>query len=116
MSFFHFIKQNHRVGPVPDSPGQGPTFFVADKKSDGRPERIIGELVLASRLGRVHFHLPPIILVGRSGVGKSRLARRLAAYSAAAMAQISGAGSSDNRMLAGTARGWHSAQPTSLAV
>lgn len=72
---------------------------------------LAGELSLAARLGRPHFALPPLLLVGRSGVGKSRLARCIAGYAGVPFTQLSAGGASDSRALAGTARGWASAHP-----
>ncbi|UEM03456.1 AAA family ATPase [Skermanella rosea] len=72
---------------------------------------ITGELALAARLGRPHFALPPLLLIGHSGVGKSRLARCIAGYAGVPFTQLSAGGASDSRALAGTARGWASAHP-----
>lgn len=69
------------------------------------------ELVLARHCGARSLRLPPLLLVGDGGIGKSRFARRLAAALGIPMGQVSAAGSADNRALAGTARGWSSMQP-----
>jgi ATP-dependent Lon protease len=74
-------------------------------------DRVVGELILAQRMGQAYFRTAPLILAGRSGVGKSRFARRLMHHAGAAGTEISAAGSADNRALAGTARGWGTAQP-----
>lgn len=74
-------------------------------------ETVYGELALARRLGRRAFGLAPLLLAGPSGIGKSRFARRLADLSGSPCAQISAAGSADNRALAGTSRGYASTQP-----
>ena len=66
---------------------------------------------LAARLGRPHFALPPLLLTGHSGVGKSRLARSIAGYAGVPFTQLSAGGASDSRALAGTSRGWASAHP-----
>lgn len=58
------------------------------------------------------FHVPPLLLVGPPGVGKTRFAQRAARLVGTGYAEMSAAGSSDNRMLQGTARGWSSTQPT----
>lgn len=69
------------------------------------------ELVLARHCGARSLRLPPLLLVGAGGIGKSRFARKLAAALGLPMGQVSAAGSADNRALAGTARGWSSMQP-----
>jgi hypothetical protein len=74
-------------------------------------ERVRGDLLLAARLGSSHFRLPSLLIVGPSGVGKSRFARRLAETVGVPLGQVYAAGSSDNRALAGTGRGWSSATP-----
>jgi len=50
-------------------------------------------------------------MVGPPGTGKTRFAQRLADLVKVGFGQVNAAGSADNRMLAGTARGWASAQP-----
>lgn len=69
------------------------------------------ELMLARHCGAASLRLPPLLLVGDGGIGKSRFARRLAVALGIPMGQVSAAGSADNRALAGTARGWSSMQP-----
>lgn len=69
------------------------------------------ELALARHCGAASLRLPPLLLVGDGGIGKSRFARKLAAALGIPMGQVSAAGSADNRALAGTARGWSSMQP-----
>lgn len=69
------------------------------------------ELLLARHCGAKSLRLPPLLLVGDGGIGKSRFARRLAVALGLPMGQVSAAGSTDNRALAGTARGWSSMQP-----
>ncbi|KJS41144.1 MAG: hypothetical protein VR70_05170 [Rhodospirillaceae bacterium BRH_c57] len=68
---------------------------------------IMKDLRLAARWGRREMHLKPILLVGPPGTGKSRLARRLAELSGAAFEMIGCAGTSDNRSVQGTARGYN---------
>ncbi len=58
------------------------------------------------------FHLPPILIVGPPGIGKTRFARRLAELAEVPHRIINVAGSTDNRDFSGTARGWHSAHPS----
>lgn len=74
-------------------------------------DAIRSDLVLAQRLGCDAFRLPPLLLTGASGVGKSRFARRLAVLAGVPAGQLMASGASDNKALAGTARGWSSTQP-----
>lgn len=69
------------------------------------------DLALRRRAGSPWVRLRPLLLVGPPGTGKTRWARRLASLSGTGFGEIAGAGSIDNRSLAGTARGWGSANP-----
>ncbi len=69
------------------------------------------KLTLRRNAGLSWLKLPPTLLVGPPGCGKTRYLRRLAELSGCGFQIVSAGGSSDNRMLEGTARGWHSAQP-----
>jgi hypothetical protein len=79
-------------------------------------ERIIGDLRLRRRAGVAWVRFRPLLLVGPPGVGKTRFAKRLAQLLKLGYGEVSGAGSSDDRMLRGTARGWRDAQPTLLLL
>lgn len=75
-------------------------------------ERINDELALARcTSSQGALRLPPLLLVGPPGVGKTRFAARLAACLGLPWSCLALAGSSDSRELAGTARGWSSAHP-----
>jgi hypothetical protein len=74
-------------------------------------ESIRDDLALARRLSRRHFHLPPLLLHGRSGFGKTRFVQRLAEVLEVSLARVLGAGASDSRLLSGTARGWGTTMP-----
>ncbi|HEY1722235.1 MAG TPA: AAA family ATPase [Magnetospirillaceae bacterium] len=74
-------------------------------------EELIEELLLRRAVGIPWLHFAPRLLVGPPGVGKTRFARRLAQLSGTGFREINAAGSSDNRLLMGTARGWNSTQP-----
>ncbi|NIJ41659.1 hypothetical protein FHS78_001949 [Parvibaculum indicum] len=75
-------------------------------------DAVCGTLRLRSMAGEPWFRLSPILIVGPPGCGKSRFAQRLGDLSGAGSALVSVAGASDNRMLAGTARGYATAQPS----
>jgi hypothetical protein len=72
---------------------------------------IEGELALRLGLGQTTFRLPPLLLHGPPGCGKTRFARRLAELASVPSATIACAMSNDTRALSGTARGWSTAQP-----
>ncbi|HEY1722243.1 MAG TPA: AAA family ATPase [Magnetospirillaceae bacterium] len=74
-------------------------------------EDLFDELNLRRAAGVPWLHFAPILIVGPSGVGKTRFARRLAQLVGTGFREINAAGSSDNRLLVGTARGWHAPQP-----
>jgi hypothetical protein len=77
----------------------------------GPIEFVARELTLNQNMGKVTFRMPPILLVGPPGCGKTRFAQRLAQLAGLPTATIAGAMSTDTRALSGTARGWSSAQP-----
>jgi hypothetical protein len=68
-------------------------------------------LALAAHAGRPSPRLRPILLVGPPGVGKTWFARRVAQALALPFASLNLGGATDNRSLAGTARGWSGATP-----
>ena len=74
-------------------------------------DAFFSKLKLRRNTGLSWMKLPPTLLVGPPGCGKTRYLRRLAELSGCGFQIVSVGGSSDNRMLEGTARGWHSAQP-----
>lgn len=78
---------------------------------DTLTESFIRKLKLRANVGRPWLRLPPTLLVGPPGCGKTRYLRRLSELVGCGHQIFSAGGSSDNRMLVGTARGWHSAQP-----
>ena len=71
----------------------------------------IRKLKLRANVGQPWIRLPPTLLVGPPGCGKTRYLRRLSELTGCGHQIFSAGGSTDCRMLIGTARGWHSAQP-----
>lgn len=74
-------------------------------------DALVADLRLMRAAGRPWLHLQPTLVVGPPGGGKTRLARRIATLAGTGFGEIGAAGSADNRLLAGTARGWGTAQP-----
>lgn len=79
-------------------------------------DRIDAQLRLQLWAGRPWVAFRPLLLVGPPGCGKSHLARLIANSARTGGATLDLAGTSDNRTLEGTARGWTSAQPCFPAV
>jgi len=71
-------------------------------------------LTLSSSSGRPWLALPPILLLGPPGVGKTRFVRRLSELSGVPYRLVNAGGSTDNRDFAGTARGWGTAKPARI--
>lgn len=77
-------------------------------------DRIGNDLHLAQTTGLQSLRLRPLLLVGPPGVGKSRFGRRLAEVCGVPFTMIGAGGSGDNRAMAGTARGWGTAEPSRI--
>ncbi len=71
-------------------------------------------LTLSLGAGNPWLALPPLLLVGPPGIGKTRFARRLSELANVPFRVVNAGGSSDNRDFAGTARGWSSARPARI--
>ncbi|WP_291510965.1 AAA family ATPase [Acidithiobacillus sp.] len=67
--------------------------------------------VLAQRLGADSLRLRPLLLLGPAGMGKTRFLRRLGESLGAQTIFVPLAGSNDNMLLKGSARGWSNARP-----
>lgn len=77
----------------------------------GAAQRVGDALRLRALGGNRWFRLPPMLLTGAPGIGKTRFARRLAEIAGVPLRLVLAAGQSDDRDLKGTARGWSSADP-----
>lgn len=75
-------------------------------------DELLGDVRLRQAMGVPWFRFRPTLLVGPPGTGKTTFARRLAQLVGIGFGEISAAGSADNRLLAGTARGWSNAMPS----
>lgn len=76
---------------------------------------IMRDLKLGVRWGRKQFLIRPTLLIGPPGTGKTRFINRLGSLSGCRTRLISCAGSSDNRDLDGTSRGFSSAMPSFMS-
>mgnify|MGYP006276745103 CR=1 FL=1 len=74
-------------------------------------DAVRGELRLQALAGRPWLHFRPLLLEGPPGCGKTAFASTLARLSGVALRTLDAGGASDDRLLAGTARGWASAHP-----
>ncbi len=74
-----------------------------------------GEMALAQASGKRILKFRPILLVGPPGIGKTRIVQHIALAMGVPYIFLPFSGSNDNVVLAGTARGWHSARPSFLA-
>lgn len=72
----------------------------------------VGEL--AHFVRQPSFRLPPLLLVGPPGCGKTRLAQRIAQLAGVPRLSMSGAGKNNGQALVGVDRAWGNAQPSAL--
>lgn len=72
---------------------------------------VVHDLRLRRQAGVLSAYIRPLLLIGPPGAGKTRFAHKLARFLGLGYGEISGAGSSDDRMLRGTARGYRNCQP-----
>jgi len=75
--------------------------------------RLISSLQVR-RLGTGDFFIPPILILGDPGVGKTTYTLRFSQLMQVPFRAISLAGKSDNRDLVGTSRGWGTGQPSMM--
>ncbi len=72
------------------------------------------QLKLRRSFGALQLGWTPLLLVGRPGSGKTRLARRWAELLGVPWRELNLGAANDSRSLTGTARGWGSGQPSPL--
>ena len=106
-------------------PLEGPAWLVSDEASEPLADLrarvpwmsdvidiVEQRLWVLRSVGRSWAHLTPLLLHGPSGCGKSYFAKLLATALGVGFAEISLAGSTDNRDMEGTARGWTNFRPS----
>lgn len=103
--------------PMPLAGGVNPSVLEAALEAEfpwltEAIEAVVGDLQLRRMAGAAHAHFRPLVLTGPPGTGKTRFARRLASLLGTGFGEVTAAGSSDNRLLQGTARGWSTASPS----
>lgn len=74
-------------------------------------ERIVDDLRLGIAVGQGWVRFRPLLLLGAPGIGKTTFAQEVARVLGTGYGEIGAGGLADNRMMAGTARGWASATP-----
>jgi len=70
--------------------------------------------LLVRQLGDGVFFIPPTLILGPPGIGKTSYINRLAALIGVPFKSLSLAGKTDNRDLTGTARGWSTGEPSAI--
>lgn len=75
---------------------------------------VIGALFARRRHGSVRLGMPPVLLAGEPGTGKTRFAQRLSELLGTPNTVINMAGMRDVNLLKGVARGWASNRPSRI--
>lgn len=107
-------KDGVEVCPAPDV-SQFKTELDRDFPWLSHVTKILVEDLTIRAQGSGEFHLPPVILLGDPGVGKTAYCSRMAELSEVPFRLFGLAGSISNLILAGSERAWESAKP-SLAL
>lgn len=75
-------------------------------------ERLLNRWTAKATAGSVAFTLPPSLIVGPPGVGKTRLATRLCELAGVPYRMLSAAGANSSMMLKGSEKAWSNATPS----
>lgn len=75
---------------------------------------VTGALIARSRYGSIRLGMPPVLLAGEPGTGKTRFAQRLSELLGAPNSVINMAGMRDVNLLKGVSRGWASNRPSRI--
>lgn len=75
---------------------------------------IFEDLIARRYCGVTEIGIRPVLILGPAGVGKTRLARRIAEELGLPFMPLGLAGMDDSRLITGTARGWASGQPSPI--
>ncbi|WP_315921703.1 AAA family ATPase [Mesorhizobium sp. SP-1A] len=107
----------HLLRPLPILPAPDPDKLYSTLMTEFPwMAEINEEVARAAALGSRHigecFTIPPMLLNGPSGVGKTRWVRRVAHLSSIPMHFISVAGSDSSKAIMGSERGWSNARPS----
>lgn len=109
------LQQPQKLPQMPDLDGLEADLLAEFPYFANAISAVIKDLRLRAAWGATNFQFRPLLLVGPPGIGKTRLTNRLGDIVNIVSAVISCAGSSDNRDLDGTARGWSSGTPSLMA-
>lgn len=111
------LRQPMRVAPLPTAASLEEKHSLLRTEFPWAEAALAGlfdELKARRAFGSVRLGFQPLLLVGPSGTGKSRLARRVAEVLGIDSMTTSLAGVTDAMCILGTARGWSSGQPSPL--
>ncbi len=79
-------------------------------------DKVLRNLCVQKAFGQSMFRMRPTLLVGPQGTGKTHFVKRFAELAGIPCREFSLAGMTDNRVLAGTGRGWSSARPSEIVA
>ena len=103
------------LAPVPDLAPVKAALDAEFPWFTGVTDWLLRQLAVRSA-GTLGFKIPPLLLLGPPGVGKTSYLQRLAGLSGLPFLSLGLAGKSDNRDLAGTARGWGTGHPSRVVA